>query len=90
YHRVLLQLDSRAADRILTKEGDVTHQHAREVIYFMELLNRDWIVNVRNIYREDNQTTYYLANLGYDPSPRLHLIPCSNASLSRILFYDSL
>ncbi|CAN1140344.1 hypothetical protein LINPERPRIM_LOCUS24778 [Linum perenne] len=45
---------------LLTKEGEVSHQHAREVLRFCELLSRDWYVDAKHIFREENKATDYL------------------------------
>ncbi|CAN1130189.1 hypothetical protein LINPERPRIM_LOCUS13081, partial [Linum perenne] len=90
YRRVCLQLDSMTAYLILTNVGDLSHQHAREVLRFRELLSRHWVVTLKHIFREGNQATDYLAAIEHGRDSRLHLISSSDPDLSAIILYDSL
>ncbi|CAN1762446.1 Putative ribonuclease H protein At1g65750 [Linum perenne] len=89
YRQVCLQLDSIAACLILTKDGDLSHQFACEVIRFRELLNRDWVVTLKHIFHEGNKAADYLAAIGHRRDPRLHLISNSDPSLRAFFLYDS-
>ncbi|CAN1191409.1 hypothetical protein LINPERPRIM_LOCUS42128 [Linum perenne] len=51
YRRICLQIDSIVVGLILTKNGDLSHQHAREVMRFRELINRDWVVSLKHSRR---------------------------------------
>ncbi|CAN1130188.1 hypothetical protein LINPERPRIM_LOCUS13081 [Linum perenne] len=75
---------------ILTNVGDLSHQHAREVLRFRELLSRHWVVTLKHIFREGNQATDYLAAIEHGRDSRLHLISSSDPDLSAIILYDSL
>ncbi|CAN1807635.1 hypothetical protein LINPERHAP1_LOCUS25110 [Linum perenne] len=78
------------AGLILTKNGDLSHQFAREVICFGELVNKDWIVMLKHIFCEGNKAADYLATIGHGHYPELHLISSYDSSLRAILLYDSL
>ncbi|CAN1798979.1 hypothetical protein LINPERHAP1_LOCUS21950 [Linum perenne] len=80
-------MDSLTASLILTKICDVSHQHAREVLHFRELLDREWTMHLKHVYREGNKVDHYnLASLGHDLGPGLHIISCSDHGLRGIFF----
>ncbi|CAN1850221.1 Putative ribonuclease H protein At1g65750, partial [Linum perenne] len=62
--RVELQLDSRAAVALLSRDGIPDHQHALEVMTFQELCRQEWVVTIRHVYREANRAADFLANRG--------------------------
>ncbi|CAN1138684.1 Putative ribonuclease H protein At1g65750 [Linum perenne] len=89
HRRVQLQVDSVTAYLILIQTG-VTHQHAREVLQFRDLLTRDWLVEIKHVYRKGNKAADHLASLGHGRSHGLHLNPYFDSVLLNFLLYDSL
>ncbi|CAN1192339.1 hypothetical protein LINPERHAP2_LOCUS41492, partial [Linum perenne] len=55
-----------------------------------ELCNRNWLVEVRHVYREANKAADFLAGQGYLFPFGIHLFPLSNCNLGHILRYDCL
>ncbi|CAN0855504.1 Putative ribonuclease H protein At1g65750 [Linum grandiflorum] len=72
YRIVRVQLDSRAAIQLLLADGEITHQHSSEIASLRELLDRNWLIKVEHIYREDNRVADYLAGLGHSLPFRVH------------------
>ncbi|CAN1178994.1 Putative ribonuclease H protein At1g65750 [Linum perenne] len=88
HRRVVAQIDSAVAVALLEDVGDITHQHAAEVFQFRELLNRDWSVRIRLIYREANKAADSLAGRGHRLGLGNHFVPSSDSSLGFFLRYD--
>ncbi|CAN1318548.1 Putative ribonuclease H protein At1g65750, partial [Linum perenne] len=90
HRRVLLQMDSKVAIALLQDPLQVTHQHSLEVLQFRNLLARDWVVDIRHIYREGNQAADYLAGIGFNLSLGFHEILISDCNLNYFARLDSL
>ncbi|CAN1195124.1 Putative ribonuclease H protein At1g65750 [Linum perenne] len=90
FRRVELQLDSQVAISLLTSSQVPEHQHAAEVLHFQNLCRRDWIVNIRHIFREANKMADFLASRGYEFPFGIHLFPLSDCNLGHFLRYDCL
>ncbi|CAN1285203.1 hypothetical protein LINPERPRIM_LOCUS18909 [Linum perenne] len=60
----LLKSTLSAAISLLSANGEIVHQHTREVLQIQELLNGDWEVKLQHIYREGNKVVDFLAGLG--------------------------
>ncbi|CAN1134379.1 hypothetical protein LINPERHAP2_LOCUS8234 [Linum perenne] len=45
---------------------------------FQEWLQRDWIVEVKHVYREVNHVADYLVNLGHKTTREIHVVDVSN------------
>ncbi|CAN0866712.1 Putative ribonuclease H protein At1g65750 [Linum grandiflorum] len=86
--RIQVQSDSRAAIAILAKDSELNHHHAALVLQFKELRSRQSEVQLSHIYREANNATDYLANLGHSFSYGLHLFDLPDRGLSHWLHYD--
>ncbi|CAN1753298.1 Putative ribonuclease H protein At1g65750 [Linum perenne] len=85
FRKIKLQLDSKAVITILTRREDPVHQYATEVLAFRELCNRNWLVEVRHVYREANMAADFLAEQGYLFPFGIHLFPLSDCNLGHIL-----
>ncbi|CAN1853745.1 Putative ribonuclease H protein At1g65750 [Linum perenne] len=90
FRRVELQLDSQVAILLLTSSKVHEHQHAAEVLHFQNLCRRDWIVNIRHIFREANKVADFLASRGFEFPFGIHLFPLSDCNLDHFLRYDCL
>ncbi|CAN0923968.1 Putative ribonuclease H protein At1g65750 [Linum grandiflorum] len=85
-----VHVDSACAITLLSKSTHSTSQHEILIHISKLLMQRDWIVNLKHIYREDNHVADAMANLGHTLDYGTHLIPLSHNRLSHWLFYDSL
>ncbi|CAN0928259.1 hypothetical protein LINGRAHAP2_LOCUS36371 [Linum grandiflorum] len=54
------------------------------------MLNRDWLIKVEHIYREDNRAADYLAALGHNLPLGVHFISVVDPTLSLHILYDML
>ncbi|CAN0892575.1 hypothetical protein LINGRAHAP2_LOCUS17620, partial [Linum grandiflorum] len=90
YQKVRVQLDSQVAIQILLGDGELTHRHSSEVASFRKLVDWDWLIKVGHIYREDNQPTDYLDDVGHRLPLGVSLIDISHHTLSLHLLYDLL
>ncbi|CAN1164336.1 Putative ribonuclease H protein At1g65750 [Linum perenne] len=90
YRRVILQMDSMAAISLLRQVQDTSHQHGLEVICFQELCRRDWTVEIRHTYREENHATDFLANSGYLYPFGTHNFSIFDSNFGYFLRYDCL
>ncbi|CAN1160141.1 Putative ribonuclease H protein At1g65750 [Linum perenne] len=63
--KLRLQLDSKAAIALLNNGNDTSHQNELEVLQFMDLCQRDWLVEIKHTYREGNHVADFLASIGY-------------------------
>ncbi|CAN1146354.1 Putative ribonuclease H protein At1g65750 [Linum perenne] len=88
HRRVVAQLYSVVAVILLKVGGDITDQYAAEVLQFWELHNRDWKVQIRDIYREANKAADFLASRGHSLVLGNHIVPISDSSLGFYLRYD--
>ncbi|CAN1811457.1 Putative ribonuclease H protein At1g65750 [Linum perenne] len=85
---------SRIVDSAMTRDSLISaveppsHQHASEVIAIRELLQRNWQVEIRHIYREGNGATDFLANMGHSLDPGFHFVPTSDSNLGYFLRKD--
>ncbi|CAN1173372.1 Putative ribonuclease H protein At1g65750 [Linum perenne] len=89
-HRKLeVQLDSSAAVAILlNQETSLSHQYGLEVWEFRDLIQREWTVKVRHIYREANHAADYLASIGHYSSRGTHDFDISDCNLAYFIRYD--
>ncbi|CAN1761121.1 hypothetical protein LINPERHAP1_LOCUS7791 [Linum perenne] len=84
----LLKSTLSAAISLLSANGEIVHQHTREVLQIQELLNGDWEVKLQHIYREGNKVVDFLAGLGHRLAFGSHLILVMNNRLGYFVRYD--
>ncbi|CAN1762387.1 Putative ribonuclease H protein At1g65750 [Linum perenne] len=65
FRKLRLQLDSKAAIALLNNGNDTSHPNELEVLQFMDLCQRDWLVEIKHTYREGNHVVDFLASIGY-------------------------
>ncbi|CAN1133907.1 Putative ribonuclease H protein At1g65750 [Linum perenne] len=89
YRRLEVQLDSSAAVAILlNQETSLAHQYALEVWEFRDLIQREWMVNVRHVYREANHAADYLASIGHYTPRGTFDFDISDCNLAYFIRYD--
>ncbi|CAN1748538.1 Putative ribonuclease H protein At1g65750 [Linum perenne] len=89
YRRLEVQLDSSAAVAILlNQETSLAHQYALEVWEFRDLIQREWTVNVRHVYREANHAADYLASIGHYTPRGTFDFDISDCNLAYFIRYD--
>ncbi|CAN1743077.1 Putative ribonuclease H protein At1g65750 [Linum perenne] len=82
FRKVDVRVDSEAVISLITGKDNPMHQHAREVNFIREFLNRDWDVTISHIYREGNFAADYLASIGHSNTRGVHLISLPDCNLS--------
>ncbi|CAN0889759.1 hypothetical protein LINGRAHAP2_LOCUS16162 [Linum grandiflorum] len=60
-------MDSTTSLSILQTTEKPSHQHASLVLQFRSLMQRDWIVNLSHVFREDNCLADCLAHRRFIP-----------------------
>ncbi|CAN1785473.1 hypothetical protein LINPERHAP1_LOCUS16882 [Linum perenne] len=65
YQMVVLKLDSRAANMLLTNGDETTNHHAMKKLQFQELMDRDWSLRTELTYREGNRAAAFLAGIDF-------------------------
>ncbi|CAN1147840.1 Putative ribonuclease H protein At1g65750, partial [Linum perenne] len=90
FRRIIVQLDSRVAFKLLLGDGEDSHQHSSEIASFREMLDRDWMIKVDHIYREGNRATDYLAGIGHALTIGVHDISSFHPCFSHHILYDLL
>ncbi|CAN1323692.1 Putative ribonuclease H protein At1g65750, partial [Linum perenne] len=73
-----VQTDSIYVVRLLLEEGHRVHQHTTIVERFKQLLERDWSVTVKHIYRKANHLADALANMGHNLDFGTHSVDTSD------------
>ncbi|CAN1146791.1 Putative ribonuclease H protein At1g65750 [Linum perenne] len=84
-----IQTDSTCAIHLLTEEGNRDHQHAAVVRKYRHLVERNWRVNVKHIYREANHLADALANKGHTLELGTHSMERTDRSVIYWETYDS-
>ncbi|CAN1807017.1 Putative ribonuclease H protein At1g65750 [Linum perenne] len=88
YRRVAVQVDSLCAVQLLSNPADSDHQHASIIAQFLELKQRDWVIELCHIYREANFLADFLANKGHSLPFGTHSIPPSDPGITTWSVYD--
>ncbi|CAN1323813.1 hypothetical protein LINPERPRIM_LOCUS32853, partial [Linum perenne] len=63
-------------------------QHASIIAQFLELKQRDWVIELYHIYREANFLADFLANKGHSLPFGTHSIPPSDPGITTWSAYD--
>ncbi|CAN1197406.1 Putative ribonuclease H protein At1g65750, partial [Linum perenne] len=85
FMKIHLQLDSLAAITA-SLGGHLSNHFASKVLRYRELLSREWEVDLRHVYREENRAANYLATLGHSLPLGNHNIAIPDSDPNRILF----
>ncbi|CAN1193402.1 Putative ribonuclease H protein At1g65750 [Linum perenne] len=89
YRKLEVQLDSKAVVAILSDRSlEITHGHALEVLEFREWMSRDWELNIRHVYREENFAADHLASRGHELPRGSHWIDPIDCRLAYFVRYD--
>ncbi|CAL1368849.1 unnamed protein product [Linum trigynum] len=88
YRHVRLELDSACAIQLLRSPDSSEHHHAAIIDRAIELLQRQWEVEIAHIYREGNKSADYLASRGHHAPLGVHLFPISDPILYNWILYD--
>ncbi|CAN1197414.1 Putative ribonuclease H protein At1g65750 [Linum perenne] len=86
FMKIHLQLDSLAAITASLGDHEEDSRHGRTVLRYRELLSREWEVDLRHVYREENRAANYLATLGHSLPLGNHNIAIPDSDPNRILF----
>ncbi|CAN1336375.1 Putative ribonuclease H protein At1g65750, partial [Linum perenne] len=80
--RVEVQTDSKCAIQLLSYEGGLSNQHAAILGKFRRLKRRDWIIQLKHVYREANFLADHLANQGHDLALGVQTISATDTRVS--------
>ncbi|CAN1799327.1 Putative ribonuclease H protein At1g65750, partial [Linum perenne] len=75
---IVVQSDSLCAVRLLSSDDSLDHQHATIVSKYKKLLDRDWRVELKHVYRESNHLADALASKGHSLSIGTHMVERSD------------
>ncbi|CAI0392113.1 unnamed protein product, partial [Linum tenue] len=88
YRHVRLELDSACALQLLRSTDYEEHHHAAIIDRALELLTRQWDVEIAHVYREGNKCADYLASRGHHSSLGIHMFPILDPILCNWILYD--
>ncbi|CAN1140984.1 Putative ribonuclease H protein At1g65750 [Linum perenne] len=86
--KIVVQVDSQAAIKLVSGNEELRHQHVNEVVAIRECLKRDWEVTISHIYRKGIFVADYLADIGHGFPPGTHPIDVSDCTLGYFLRRD--
>ncbi|CAN1120796.1 Putative ribonuclease H protein At1g65750, partial [Linum perenne] len=75
-----IQTDSLAAVRLLTNDKATEHQHASLIAQYNRLLDRNWNISLKHIFREANHLADALAERGHVVALGIHTTSCSESN----------
>ncbi|CAN0880337.1 Putative ribonuclease H protein At1g65750, partial [Linum grandiflorum] len=81
-----VQCDSACAVHFLSQPTIGEHQHT--TLVYKQLLERQWVVRIKHIYREGNHVADTLANIGHELALGTHSIPLATPTLQQWFTYD--
>ncbi|CAN1161785.1 hypothetical protein LINPERHAP2_LOCUS24129 [Linum perenne] len=73
---------------LLNKDPSSSDQFILEVLEFQDWLQREWIVDLKHVYREANHAADYLANLGRNTTRGAHEVHHDDCNLAYFIRYD--
>ncbi|CAN1164676.1 Putative ribonuclease H protein At1g65750 [Linum perenne] len=83
-----IQTDSLAAVRLLTNDKATEHQHASLIAQYNRLLDRNWNISLKHIFREANHLADALAERGHVVALGIHTTSCSESNVRFWERYD--
>ncbi|CAN1192226.1 hypothetical protein LINPERPRIM_LOCUS22595, partial [Linum perenne] len=75
--------DSSCTVHLLSEEGHQDHQHAEIARKYRQILERDWRVTMKHVYRETNHLADELANKGHNLGFSTHLV---ESTFKRVIY----
>ncbi|CAL1405542.1 unnamed protein product [Linum trigynum] len=84
--QIQVQTDSRTSMELIWESAG-THPHYILVSQILQLLSRDWQVELKHVFREGNVAADYLASLGHSLSVGEHTITEPSSTLNHLLLY---
>lgn len=85
---IILESDSTEVLALIKVHVNLEHQDHRIILELKRILERDWMVKVRHVFREINQAAGYLAKWGFSVMPGFHAIRQVPHELGNILTKD--
>ncbi|CAN1809467.1 Putative ribonuclease H protein At1g65750 [Linum perenne] len=83
-----IQTDSLTAVGLLNNAKATDHQHASLIVQFSSLLDRNWKVTLKHIFREANHLADALAEKGHEVNLGNHTFNCSETIIRYWESYD--
>ncbi|KAJ1378553.1 Ribonuclease H-like superfamily [Sesbania bispinosa] len=81
--------DSTDAIRLILEDNITYHQYASTVMNIRDLIAKDWIINLKHILRENNNSADYLAKKGAHQYEALILLDIPRIEMNLMLFADA-
>ncbi|CAN1194372.1 Putative ribonuclease H protein At1g65750, partial [Linum perenne] len=83
-----IQSDSRCAISLLTQPTSPDHQYASIVARYRRLLERNWTVSLKHIFREANHLADALAGKGHQSNLGTHTVDITDSAIRYWERYD--
>ncbi|CAN1805793.1 hypothetical protein LINPERHAP1_LOCUS27658 [Linum perenne] len=83
-----MQIDFICAVKLLSTTTYLDHQHTTIVCQYRRLLERNWKVTLKHIYREANHFADVLANKGHGIDLGTHTVKCTDSIIKHYEQYD--
>ena len=88
YRKIILEMDSKVAIQLITNGSKSVNEANRLVLDIRRMLNLDWVVQVKHVYREGNRAADALANIGIRQSLGTHVFGVAPREVLDIVYQD--